>query len=63
MVRIFKWLFEFCNDNSSDCSVHKILKKLEDDNYKIALDEVKLNEKVIIAGEEYTIVGNSLLGI
>ena len=30
---------------------------LEDDNYGIALDEVKLNEKVIIAGEEYTIVG------
>ena len=30
---------------------------LEDDNYGIALDEVKLNEKVMIAGEEYTIVG------
>ena len=30
---------------------------LGDDNYEIALDEVKLNEKVIIAGEEYTIVG------
>lgn len=30
---------------------------LGDDNYEIALDEVKLNEKVMIAGEEYTIVG------